>query len=76
MKNNTKFEFTNIESEEFRTYVFDSGAEVTINKPSQLSISKSGGHRVLDLDGISHYIPSGWVHLFWKAKEGDYNFVK
>lgn len=67
--------FSDIDSEEFRTYVFKDG-EITINSPLKLNVSNSGGHRVFDAQGISHYIPSGWIHLFWKAKENQPNFVK
>lgn len=70
--NNT---FSDISSEEFRSYVFPGGEVVTISKPVQLSISP-GGHRLFDESGISHYVPKGWVHLKWKAKDGQPNFVK
>lgn len=29
-----------------------------------------GGHRILDGDGKSHYIPAGWRHLSWRSKTG------
>lgn len=79
MKNLSKHVFTPIESEEFREYTFPAPqgrfVKVRITKPTHLSVSESGGHRVLDAEGVSHYIPSGWVHLSWKAKEGQPNFV-
>lgn len=61
-------EFISIESEKYREYVFIKDGEqqiVRINSPVKLNVSKSGGHRILDSDGISHYIPSGWIHLSW-----------
>ena len=79
MQNNSKHIFTDITSEEYREYLFPAPhgrfVKVRINKPTHLSVSESGGHRLLDEDGVSHYVPSGWVHLSWKAKQGQPNFV-
>jgi len=66
-------EWTDISNEEYRVYEFPGKDKIHIDKPKQLHVSASGGHRVLDADGISHYIPSGWLHLFWR---GDPAFVK
>lgn len=68
-------EFKDISSEKFRIYEFDGGATVTIRQPIKLNVSKSGGHRIIDTEGKSHYIPSGWIHLWWVPKEGQPNFV-
>ena len=57
--------------EEFRTYRFAEGEfihEVTIKKPVCLIVSNNG-HRLLDEEGISHYVPYGWIELFWKNVE-------
>jgi len=67
--------FVDISSEQFRTYRFANGEEVTIKEPLQLSVSTSG-HRLFDNDGVSHYVPKGWIHLKWKVKEGQPHFVK
>jgi hypothetical protein len=79
MNNDSKHTFTDITSEEYREYQFPSPqgrfVKVRINKPTHLSVSESGGHRLLDADGVSHYVPAGWVHLSWKAKDGHPNFV-
>lgn len=72
--NDTSLEFSDISSEQFRTYVFDN-AEVTITEPTHLSVGLNG-HRVFDAQGMSHYIPKGWIQLKWKAKVGSPNFVK
>lgn len=76
--------FTDISGEIYRVYEFSEELllnrwirppfSVTIDKPQWLNVSASGGHRVLDLDGVSHYIPCGWKRLYWKSK--DYHFVK
>lgn len=66
--------FTDIGSEEYRIYKFPDG-EVKITAPRLLSVSV-GGHRLFDSEGVSHYVPKGWIHLRWKAWEGSPNFVK
>ena len=67
--------FTDISSEKHRTYVFAGNNEVKIEQPRFLSVG-TGGHRILDSSGISHYVPKGWIHLMWEAKEGKPHFVK
>lgn len=74
-RNATDLKFTQIESEAYRTYVFPD-REVTIVNPIALNVSKSGGHRVFDAQGVSHYVPSGWIHLHWKARSEKPHFVK
>ena len=75
LNNQSPNTFTDISTELFRTYRFPNDELVTIQKPTHLSVSASG-HRLLDADGISHYVPKGWIHLIWKAKDGQPNFVK
>jgi len=71
LHNEGSYEFIDISSEKWRIYHFPSGETVKI-RGDWLSVSKSG-HRVLDSDGVSHFIPFGWTHLEWKA---DPHFVK
>jgi len=52
-----------------RVYVFPGGEEVVIEKPEFLIVSDNG-HRVKDQSGRSHYIPYGWIHLWWDNCEG------
>lgn len=75
--NESKNEFVDISSEEYRIYHFPltEGGPVRIDNPLYLSAGKNG-HRLLDAEGISHYIPSGWKHLSWKSKQGKPHFVK
>ena len=80
----TNAEFDDISGEEYRTYEFGEeqlldgrvrpAQSITIVHPQWLNVSKSGGHRLVDIMGCSHYIPCGWKHLFWKAK--NFHFVK
>jgi len=73
--NESTNEFVDISSEQYRAYVFPNGDTVTINNPLRLAIS-AGGHRLFDAQGVSHYVPKGWFHLMWKAKDGSPHFVK
>lgn len=72
--NESNNKFVDISSESYRTYVFP-GGEVTINSPTNLSVS-AGGHRLLDFWGMSYYVPKGWILLKWAAKDGQPHFVK
>jgi len=76
MYNESGLVFKEISSEKSRTYRWANGATVTIDKPTHLNVSDSGGHRILDSKMVSHYIPSGWIHLSWEVFEGKPNFVK
>lgn len=73
--NATSHDFADIGSEEFREYVFPGGELVRIDSPLKLAVSESGGHRLFDRSGLSHYVPPGWVHLRWRARDGEPNFV-
>jgi hypothetical protein len=66
--------FNSLESEARRTYVFKGGDEVTIEGPLWLNVAPSGGHRIFDAQGKSHYVPKGWIHLYWEVKEGKPHF--
>ncbi len=68
-------DFTDISSEVSRQYTFPGGPTVTINHPYRIHVSSSGGHRIEDTLGVSHYIPAGWVHLSWQTREGCPAFV-
>jgi len=71
--NKSNYDFTDISSEQYRSYEFIDKV-IIIKKPAFLAVSKSG-HRILDEEGVSHYIPYGWKHLSWKVKEGEPHFV-
>ena len=76
MNNQSPNVFSDISTEAWREYRFPCGAVVRVEIPTHLSVSKSGGHRLLDASGISHYVPAGWIHLYWEAFPGMANFVK
>jgi len=72
--NASGLEFSDISSEQFREYRFESGT-VRIDQPLRLHVS-ANGHRVFDASGASHYVPLGWIHLKWRVKDGQPNFVR
>lgn len=76
LRNESGLEFTDISSEQQREYIFRDGATATIENPLYLNVSDSGGHRILDTQGTCHYIPTGWVWLQWKVKDGAPHFIK
>ena len=77
LRNESGLKFTDISSEEYRIYHYDGILNfVRIDNPVALNVSKAGGHRLFDGQGVSHYIPKGWRRLEWKAKEGAPHFVK
>ncbi len=69
-------EFTDISSEQYRVYVFANEEKVKIDKPQWLNVSPSGGHRIIDASGFSHYIPCRWIHLYWLVYEDAFYFVR
>jgi hypothetical protein len=73
--NGTSLTFTDISSEIRRTYVFPGGNKVVIEKPNNLHVSENG-HRILDAANVAHYVPKGWIHLYWETKLGAPQFVK
>lgn len=58
-----------ISTELRRTYRFPNGAIVVIESPVVLIVSENG-HRIADVKGNGHYVPTGWVHLHWENKPG------
>ena len=62
-------EWKNIDHEKYRIYIFPNNEEVRILSPILLHVSKSGGHRILDKWNVSHYVPKGWIHLFWETDD-------
>ena len=73
-RNESGLSFKDISSEQWRCYTFSEGKTVHIEGPLWLHVS-SNGHRVFDSEGVSHYVPLGWISLKWLAKEGEPHFV-
>lgn len=65
-----------ISKESVRWYGFDD-KWTGINLPVALSLKEgSSGHRIINAEGFSHYIPGGWTQLAWRGFDGvlQYNF--
>lgn len=75
LRNGTDLEFTDISSEEWRKYTTPFGT-YDIQSPKWLATTPNG-HRVLDGEGVSHYIDiSKGFFLSWKAIGNNPHFVK
>lgn len=65
-------------NEKKRIYVFPLATgktvEVEIENPKYLIVS-SNGHRIVDEQNISHYIPNKWIHLYWENKNKNKPFI-
>lgn len=70
----TEYDFEDISSEEWREYDF-SGVRVRIENPTYLAVSENG-HRILDEQGISHYVGFDGFYVKWKSGEDAPHFVK
>ena len=75
LQNAATIEFADISSEAWREYRFPGGDLVRIEQPLKLHVSESGGHRVFDGAGLSHYIAPTWIAITWQAKDGQPHFV-
>lgn len=63
-----------ITSEQYRTYHYPD-FDYTVQLPQYVILSDSGTHRVLDAEGVSHWIAAGFKAISWKVKEGEKNFT-
>ena len=64
LNNKGSYSFLDVSGETYREYIWESGAITKIDKPQWLAVSESG-HRLLDGSGVCHFIPFGWIHLYW-----------
>lgn len=67
--------WTDISNETYRIYCFANGV-YQIDDPLWLYVSNSGGHRIFDKEGMSHYILPTWLGLQWATKPDKQKFVK
>ena len=74
LRNESPHEFKKIVGRT-RHYEFPGGETVKIKGPRWLHISGSGGHRIVDDDGVGHYIPTGWIHLWWTVAHFEPHFT-
>lgn len=73
--NTTELKFMDISAEAERTYHFPGGNTFTIPSPTHLHVSASGGHRLMNEEGMGHYVPAGFLAITWTPKEGHPTFV-
>ncbi len=73
--NTTDKVFTDISVEAERTYHFGYGQEITVDEPTHLHVSETGGHRLLTAAGKGVYIPAGFIGITWTVKAGSPTFV-
>ena len=75
-RNGTPHKFDDISSETYREYVFPD-MNIRIDNPVALNVNySSGGHRVYDGEGVSHYVPSGWREIKWEVDGEKPHFVR
>lgn len=72
-KNESNYEFKSLEHEKYRVYTFPNNQKIRIDSPLYFSVSENG-HRVFDIFQVSHYIPKGWIHLYWEVYDEKPNF--
>ena len=74
MSVNPSLGWKDIRNESYRAYHFYKDGDlvtIKIDKPFAVAISKNG-HRVFNKQGISYYIPNGWIVLSWEGlKKGE-----
>lgn len=68
-------EWKDISTEKARRYTFPGQEYIYILMPQWLHVSASNGHRIIDFNGVCHYIPPTWIHLTWWVKDGAPYFV-
>jgi len=61
------FEWKDIGQEKWREYTFPGGHKIRIEAPAQLAVAVSGSHRIVTVDGKSHYIAKGFLHIEWEG---------
>jgi len=79
LRNKTNFDFIDISDEIYREYEFFQDNHtyyLKIKNPQFLAVSKSGGHRVIDINETCFYITPKWHFITWKVKEGHPHFIK
>jgi hypothetical protein len=57
--------------EKFREYIYADGFTYRIDEPLEVFIretSSGHSHRVVDSEGMAHYMPTGWRVLRWKGE--------
>lgn len=64
-----------IQSEEYRVYIYRDGSSLRIDNPIELFITESGSHRIIAEDGLTYRPTPGFYGIAWKAREGEPAFI-
>jgi hypothetical protein len=75
LRNESHRTFTDISSEEVRSYLLATGQKMDILRPQWLSISSTGHHYIVALSGDVFCVAPGWMALSWLPIEGAPHFV-
>lgn len=78
IRNESEYSFEDITSEKYRHYKFSgefSGVDVRIDDPVGLAVSDNG-HRIVDAEGVCHYVGFHGFYLKWEPRSGQPHFVK
>lgn len=71
--NNREAAFTDISGlEEWREYIYPNGA-YRISEPVRVHVTRKvngDSHRLIDADGVRHYVPAGWIAFRFKGEWG------
>ncbi len=63
----SNFQEKDISAEEYREYEYTDGLIIKITEPKTLYLFERGSARVLDKEGVVHYIPGNFKKLRWKG---------
>jgi len=70
MKNFQKLQVKGVEK--YREYVYTDGYSYRVTSPVTVFLPTSGpkqqSHRVVDTEGVTHYIPADWRAIRWVGK--------
>lgn len=64
------FKTASLTTEVFREYHYENGAKYRIDGPVTLyykTDERGDTHRVLDSNGMTHYVRRGWLAISWHA---------
>lgn len=68
---------SDISKETLREYVYPNGDVYSINAPEYLYVKqddKGDSHRVVSMDGMTHYPKRGWIAIRWRAPDEPVSF--
>lgn len=61
---------SDVSEESYREYVYPNGDILEVQQPVTLYITPTGGHRVVDMNGVTTIPARGWVGIRFKQANG------